>query len=271
MELREAAQFCRRWWWLLLLGPLIAGAVAYTWSVLQTTEYRAEAMLLVNAVGEPGTLGTDAPRGGQDLARTYQELVITWPVVEPVIQELGLRVDVDELRGRLEAEAIPGTQLLRVTASDPQPQRAADLANAVASSFVTYIGEQQAEGFRAGQSELTRQLEETDVQIEDREREIGELEAEPISRENEIRLIGLREDLDELQTTRSRLLDSHQAIDLTAVAAATHVAVVVTAQPPASPSSPWPLFATLVGAVAGLFVVVGAIAIVEYLTDEGRS
>lgn len=270
MELRQAVQLGRRWWWLILLGPLIAGAVAFTWSVLQPADYRAEAMLLVNAVGEPGTLGTDAPRGGQELARTYQELVITWPVLEPIMQELGLPVDIDDLRGRLEAEAITGTQLLRITASDPQPQRAAELANAVAGSFVTYIGLQQAEGFRAGQSEISRQLEETEGQIETIEREIEELEGGPISNESETRLLDLRAALDELQTARNRLLDRQQAIDFNARTASTHVAVAVAAQPPAIPSSPRPLFTTLVGAFAGLLVVVGALALVEYLTADGR-
>lgn len=272
MEFREAVRFGRRWWWLLLLGPLIAGAVAFIWSALQPAAYRAEATLLVNAVGAPGTLGTDAPRGGQELARTYQELVLTWPVLEPAMQALELAVDFEALRDRVEAEAIAGTQLLRITASDPRAQRAADLANAVASSFVTYIGQQQADGIRAGQAELTRQLENTQAQIEDVENQIRDREDGSSSPNpgNEPSLISLSDARDELLETRSGLLNRRQEIDFSAVAAANHVAVVVDAQPPASPSSPRPLFATLVGAFAGLLVVVGALALVEYLTGEER-
>ena len=44
--------------------------------------------------------GPDAPRGGEDLARTYEELVVTWPVLTAVIHDLKLYEEVDRYRIR---------------------------------------------------------------------------------------------------------------------------------------------------------------------------
>ena len=270
MEAREAARLFRRWWWFLILGPLLAGAVAHQWSIRHPAGYVGTATLLVNALGEPGTLGPDAPRGGEELARTYQELVITWPVLTAVIGDLELSVDADQLRNRVEAEALSGTQLIRISAWDDQPQAAADLANSVANNFVTYIVEQQGERIRAVETEIEGKLEDTEAQIADIEQQRGELEAEPIanSPENQAQIASLSATLDQLQANQAYWLERRREIDFSAAAAADHVAVVAAAQPPTRQSSPDPLLSLLIGAGAGLLVVIGALVLREYTGDE---
>jgi uncharacterized protein involved in exopolysaccharide biosynthesis len=270
MEAREAAKLVRRWWWFLILGPLLAGAVAHQWSMRHPAGYVGTATLLVNALGEPGTLGPDAPRGGEELARTYQELVTTWPVLTAVIDDLGLTVDADQLRNRVEAEALSGTQLLRITAWDGQPQGAADLTNSVANNFVTYIVDQQGERIRAVDSEIANKLDDTEAQVADVEQQLSELEAEPTatSPENQERIANLRATLEQLQSNQAYWLERRRDIDFSAAAAADHVAVVAAAQPPPRQSSPDPLLALLIGAGAGLLVVIGALVLREYTEDE---
>ena len=272
MEVREMAGLVRRWWWFLVLGPLLAGAVAHQWSIRHPAGYEGTAMLIVNALGEPGTLGPDAPRGGEELARTYQELVATWPVLSAVIRDLELDVSVDELRSRVDAEAISGTQLLRITASDSNAQGAADIANSVASNFVTYIVGQQGERIRAVEAEIAGTIEETQGLIAELEQQIGELEAasDADSPENQERIAGLQAVLDQARSTEAYWLERRREIDFSAASAADHVAVVTAAQPPLRQSSPDPLLSLLIGAAAGLIVVIGALALREITTRESR-
>jgi capsular polysaccharide biosynthesis protein len=273
MDVRDVAQLIRRWWWFLVLGPLLAGAVAHQWSLRYPAGYEGTAMLLVNALGEPGTLGPDAARGGEELARTYQELVTIWPVLTAVIGDLELSIDVETLRQRVEAQALSGTQLLRITAQDSQPQDAADLANAVAEQFVTYIVAQQGERIRAVETEIDATLGEIETQIADVERQIGEQAAAAgaTSPENEERIAGLRADLDQLQANRAYWQERRREIDFSAAAAADHVTVVAPAQPPLRQTSPDPLLALLIGAAAGLLVVIAALAARGYVELEARA
>lgn len=267
MELREVVGVGRRWWWLLLLGLVVAGGVAFGWSLGQPAEYRAETTLLINSIGEPGTLGADASRGGQELARTYRELVVTWPVLEPVSQAFGLALDLAEWRDRVEAEAITGTQLLRITAEGSDPQVAADLANAIAERFVAYIGQQQAQPFRTLQAEITSRLDDVEQQITDIETSLDEMGDQPSARA----FVELQSTLDALRTTRSQLLDRLRELELDTTTAETHVAVATTALPPPEPSDPGPLFAALLGAFAGLLIAAGVITLIEYLGPRPRS
>jgi capsular polysaccharide biosynthesis protein len=273
MRAQEVAGLVRRWWWFLILGPLLAGAVAHEWSVRHPAGYVGTAMLLVNALGEPGTLGPDAPRGGEELARSYQELVVTWPVLTEVIRDLELEMDVDQLRDRVEAEAISGTQLLRITAWDSQPQAAADLANSVAENFGTYMVGQQAERIRTVDAEIASTIDETQTRIAEIEQDVGELEAaaDATSAENQERIASLRAELDSQQANLAYWQERRREIAYSAAAAADHVAVVATAQPPRRQSSPDPLLSLLIGAAAGLLVVVGALILREFTGGEARA
>ena len=273
MGTQEVAGLVRRWWWFLILGPLLAGAVAHEWSVRHPAGYVGTAMLLVNALGEPGTLGPDAPRGGEELARSYQELVVTWPVLAEVIRDLDLEADVEQLRDRVEAEAISGTQLLRITAWDSQPQTAADLANSVAENFATYMVEQQAERIRTVDAEIAGTIDETQTRIAEIEQDVGELEAAPdaASAENQERIASLRAELESQQANLAYWQERRREIAYSAAAAADHVAVVAAAQPPRRQSSPDPLLSLLIGAAAGLLVVVGALVLREFTAAGART
>ena len=58
------------------------------------------------------------------------------------------------LQGKVSASAETGTQLVRVAAEDPSPQRAALIANAVAETFVNYVEKAQLAGQTSSTSNL---------------------------------------------------------------------------------------------------------------------
>ena len=62
-------------------------------------------------------------------------------------------------------------------------------------------------------------------------------------------------------------MERRRGIEYSAAAAADHVELVASAQPPAHPSTP-PLVPLLIGATAGLFVVLGALILREYTDEE---
>lgn len=137
------------WWWAVALLVVICGALSYWAAVASPGSYRASATLLVNLTQTPGTIVLDDAILSERLTATYQELAVTGPVLEVVASRLGGRETVGELRASLDASAITGTQLIRISAKADDPDRAAILAN-TAAEVITEENNLRLEGTRLG-------------------------------------------------------------------------------------------------------------------------
>ena len=138
VELRDYLEFVRRRWWLLVLGAAIAGAAAFVVSQQLPRVYRAHATILVSQAPAlvAGETQSRDRLDGERLTNTYAELVERGPVFAAVIQRLGLAMSQRELNDKISVTAIEGTQLLRVSAQDADPARAALLANTMVTAFI---------------------------------------------------------------------------------------------------------------------------------------
>ncbi len=56
MDLKSYLKIIRNRWWLLLLGPVLAGAIAFYVSKQMTPTYATSATLLINQTQTPGTV-----------------------------------------------------------------------------------------------------------------------------------------------------------------------------------------------------------------------
>ena len=134
MELRGYIDLLRRRWWILLLGPLVAGASAFGISRSMTPTYQATATLLVNQTQVPGVVQYNDILTSERLTNTYAELVEREPVLRDVRTRLGLTEA--GLGGKISVSTVRNTQLLRVSARDQVPRLAAEIANTVAQAFI---------------------------------------------------------------------------------------------------------------------------------------
>lgn len=144
MSLREYAKIARRWAWLVVAGALVAGIAAFLISSQLTPVYRAHAQLLVNQPDKGDNI-YQATLGNQSLTKTYAELAISNSNLRRAADSVG-NVSVRKLKDHISARAVPETQLFEVVAEDKDPQRAADLANAVANVLPGFIAEAQVGG-----------------------------------------------------------------------------------------------------------------------------
>ena len=136
MELVHFLRLVRRWWWLLVAGVILGAGGAYGVSQAMTPIYRASATLLVNQTQTPGTIAYNDVLASERLTKTYRELVTQDPVLQTVVDDLGLQMSAPELEGMIEVSAVPDTQLLRLSIEDADPGLAARLANAVSGAFI---------------------------------------------------------------------------------------------------------------------------------------
>ena len=73
--------FLKRWWLLLVLGPVVAGAAGYYFVLRIPPVYQADTTLLVNRGSSSGIPGADDPAAAESLARTYAEALKTLSLI----------------------------------------------------------------------------------------------------------------------------------------------------------------------------------------------
>ena len=126
IDLREYLDAALRRWWLLLLGPIIAGLLALGFAVLRPsapveptapTQYTATTILLME-----GIEGLD----------NYPDLVKTQPVLLDAIGALGLSLSVAELRAKLSATQGTESRMVKIEIIDQDPNMAVSIADGVA-------------------------------------------------------------------------------------------------------------------------------------------
>src|SRR5215203_3292641 len=120
----------RRWWWTLLVATWVTAVAGFLVASSLTRIYEAEARLLVG----PFNTDLNTQRASGQLALTYGELVTSRPMLESVIEELGIDVDVEDLRDTVTSTPNDVTRILTIRVQDPDPERAAEIANALAAA-----------------------------------------------------------------------------------------------------------------------------------------
>lgn len=142
MELRDYLRILRKNWILIVALTLLGAGAATTYSLLQTPLYESTSRVMFSS--QAGSTIAEQQQGNtytQARMASYVELTTTPRVLDPVIDELGLDDSAATLAGRLSVENSANTTIISVTATDEDPARAADIANAVSASLTDAVNE----------------------------------------------------------------------------------------------------------------------------------
>lgn len=145
MDLRAHLDLVRRRWWSIAACAALGLAAAVALSMVATPVYTASAQLYVSVRG--GTTSNDLAQGAnftRQQVTSYTNLAGSPLVLEPVIAELGLSDDVQELAARVRAESPVNTSLITITVSDSDAAGSARTADAVAEQFIEVIDDLEA-------------------------------------------------------------------------------------------------------------------------------
>ena len=140
MNLRELGQAIRAHWVLalaaLLLGVAVAGVA--TW---QTTPLYASSTRLF--VSTPGSQDAATAYQGnlfsQERVTSYAELLEGEQLAARVVDSLNLDISPEAVAGKITAIVVPSTVILQATVTDPSPERAQMIADAVGAEFAEFV------------------------------------------------------------------------------------------------------------------------------------
>lgn len=269
LSFRNLIQLGRRWWWLLVLAPLVAGTVAFAQVSRQEKLYSASATVEIN----PPTLGTSTySYYDPSMVSTYRELITTTSVLGPLVERLDLPITEAQLRSQITTQPVENTRLMRISVSDTDPATAAFLANEIAAEFSGYAQARTQQLTSPYRAALDQQIEKTSAEIVTTQQLINDLlESEDASSvETSAKIETLRQNLQDLQGTYRELVVSANRMDLESAGAQTGVVVVQSATAPSAPYAPDVRLYTLLAAFAGLCLAIGAIAVYEYLDNTTK-
>ncbi len=221
----SAVRVVRERWWLVVAGLVVGFVVALAFSMHAVKQYTATSTLLARPSNLPAIIDPSQTQATDSTTLAHIQsddvaLVTSGAVALRARKLLGTRTSIGDLQSEVTATAQATNDLIDIQVTDPDPARAARIANAFATAVTGYLTDAAQAQLVAGQAKLQ-----------------SELAALPATDPGRSAIEqGLR-----------------QVIALEAVTNG-GASVVETAQAPASPSSPSVKRDAVVGGIAGLVI-----------------
>lgn len=141
IDLLELFWAWKRRIWLILLVTFLGGSIGFAFSKLALTpQFTSTAMMYVLSKETTLTSLADLQIGSQ-LTQDYKVITTSRPVLEGVIEELGLDLTYEQLKQKISIGNPQDTRILSVTVTDPDPQMAKKIVDSVANVSSEYIGD----------------------------------------------------------------------------------------------------------------------------------
>ena len=136
MEVAKLIRLLRTWFWLPILGIVLGVGISLLSSASVTPTYLAETKILIGGfLASPNPSRGDIETGA-GLAETYVQLATTTPVLQGVIDELGLPVLVEDLK-KIVLVGKPGDPpIIVVQVYYGDPDMSIQIANKVAEQLI---------------------------------------------------------------------------------------------------------------------------------------
>ena len=143
MELRDILRVLRNGKWILIILPLVAMLTSGIFSFFVITPvYRSSTTLMVGKTysGENGPLlqYNDILTANQ-LVKTYSQIAKSRTVAEKVIELEKLDLTPGAFSGKIDVQPVRDTQLIQISIDDPNPNKAARLANVSGQVFIKKV------------------------------------------------------------------------------------------------------------------------------------
>jgi succinoglycan biosynthesis transport protein ExoP len=229
-----------RWW--VAAFSLLGLGLSLALSLTATKQYTATAQLLVQSVGNVNiATGLNQTLLTTNDVETELQLVTSAQVQSQVRAQLGSAPGIS-------AAEVGQTNVIAVTAVSPEPARAARIANAYASAFVSWSTATSISNLAVAEGQLNKQISAIG-------KEIGKLPLSSVAQ------------LTALSNQQAVLRGQLAQLQVAGATASTGLELVTPATAPTSPSSPKPSQNALLGLLAGLVLGIGAAFLRDNLDD----
>lgn len=267
VELRTIVRATMRRWWLVVPLTLLAAGGAYAVSLFITPVYRASTSVLVGGGLDDTNVSADDIDVSEHLTLTYADMAGRQPVLQGVVDSLGLRTTWQQLRSRVRGELVPGnTELIVITADGPSTQEATEIATATATQLVA-ISPTDAQD--ASQEFVVQRLETLSRNIDAKQRRVDSLQNQLANAGSSAQGTLLRRQIAESEEQIARWQESYTAfLDSYRGGSVNRLEVIEPAQASSTPVIPNTAFNVLIATILGLLLGVAIAYALEFRTRD---
>jgi len=173
MDVKQIFSLIKRWLWLLILGSVIGAGIGYYISIRQTPIYQAQARFVILPAAQT-TYDYYSYLNNQDLIDTYAQLLTTEELLYQASETLGFPVR----KGQATAQQVDDTKFVVLTVKDPDPFKAATIANGLVEIMISQNENLQSVQFSAAEKNLQDRIDQAEEQIATLESQITQMSDE---------------------------------------------------------------------------------------------
>jgi succinoglycan biosynthesis transport protein ExoP len=247
----------------LIIPIILAVAGAALLSYVTPKQYTATATARVDI--SAGGVDTQDPNAASRFLNTYSAIIKTAPFLQRVVDDLNLDVKPSSLAQNVGTAPIPGTELVKVTAKNGDPGKAAAIANDLTDLLrdPTFISQFVTDSTQLLQGQIVN----VQKQLSDDQNRLATLRQQGASAAE----ISSQEDVVSAeQSTYQSLLNQKQQALVKQGQAARAFSVIEPAEAPAAPSSPRWKFNLAAGLLSGMVAGVALSLVLEYVDPTLR-
>lgn len=160
MEIRQYLLLFRKWAWLLALGGVLGGGVAYIYSMRQPLVFQTTSKMMVQSPIDTQSSYYYSYYDDIQRVKNYTQLITTEPILTALSERLGFKVS----KG-ISVKQVQDAQIIEITVSNSDPRRAALIANGLVEEFITYYTNLQIQRFSESEQSLQAQIKQVEGQI----------------------------------------------------------------------------------------------------------
>ncbi|HUM69711.1 MAG TPA: polysaccharide biosynthesis tyrosine autokinase [Chloroflexota bacterium] len=272
MEIRQYVSLLWRWAWLIVLGIVVAGGLAYVVSARTTPVYQATAVYLLDRA--PSGTGNEYAQSlyEQKLAQSYVRMVNTRPVREETIARLDNADELHEgrLAGMVSISAVPETNLITIRVEDIDPTRAAAIANTMGFVFIEQNEIRENQRYAAPIANWEQRLNEEAAIIQELETQINTL-SDTESPEELATLSRLETQRNEARVRYTDAFNKLNGLQVSHAQESSNLVQIESAQVNRNPIRPRTETNVLLAALVGGILAAAFIFLIDYLDDTIKS
>jgi capsular polysaccharide biosynthesis protein len=260
VELQHSLRTLWRWIIVILAAGAVAGVLAYIASSVIPRAYESRATLLVGQGLDSARLDYTQILAAQLQAQTYAAIATARSILETTVETLGLDTTPEELARRTRAEAPSGSRFVEIIAVDRDPQRAADIANAIADYMIALTaGSSSDENLAKVSQDLTA----AGKEVASAQAELKLLSQQSPTPAGNDRASALGKRLISLRSTRADLLARAGQLAQASQGSTSPITIMSDAAPSDEPTSPRPMLNAVLAAIVGILLAIVLVLAVD--------
>jgi capsular exopolysaccharide synthesis family protein len=270
MELRQIAATLWKWAWLIILATAVAGVSSWLAVRGQPATYRTSTTLMIGRAIEQVSPDYSEFYTSQQLAQTYSDLIKREPILKAAAAALGFEGQWRSLRGQVSATLVAGTQLMEISVTDADPQRAKLIADEITRQLMLTVEESRPQD--TYRQFIEEQMATLPPKIKGAQEDIRQLEVELGQSSSARQMQDLQSRIDALEKQISTWQATFGQYQLLLGDTGVNVLTVIEEAPvPTQPIGQHGLMQVALAAATGMLLAVGATFLMEYLDDTVKN